>query len=102
MQTRAFPVAETNREGGLHFQARACLQDLEGLEDEREDDVMQVLCIEGGKSDTAQQKIGLLDLGVSEVPVDQVTDEIPNSAQELRSRHVVATPMKYEFKNNFK
>ena len=53
MQTCAFPVAETDGEDGLHFQARACLQGLEGLE--REDDVIQVLCKKkgGGKSDTA-------------------------------------------------
>ena len=51
MQTRAFPVAETDGEDGLHFQARACLQGHEGLE--REDDVIQVLCKKGGKSDTA-------------------------------------------------
>ena len=37
MQTRAFPVAETDGEDGLHFQAQACLQDHKGLENERED-----------------------------------------------------------------
>ena len=42
-----------------------------------------MLCKEGGKSDTAKRKIGLLDLGVSEVPVDEVTNEIPDSAEEL-------------------
>ena len=39
-KTRVFPVAETDGEDGLHFQARACLQDHEGLENEREDDVI--------------------------------------------------------------
>ena len=43
-----FPVAETDSEDGLHFQAGACLQEHEGLEDKREDNVMQVLCKEGG------------------------------------------------------
>ena len=38
----------------------------------------------GGKSDTEKQKIGLLDLGVSKVPVDHVTNEAPDAAEELR------------------
>ena len=84
---RAFPVAETDGELGLHFQARACLQGLEGLE--REDNVIQVLCKEeGGKSDIAWRKVRLLDLGALEVP--EVTNEVPNSAEELGSRLVVA------------
>ena len=51
MQTRVFPVAETDSEDSLHFEARACLQGHEGLE--REDDVIQVLCKKGGKSGIA-------------------------------------------------
>ena len=86
MQTHAFLVAETDGEDGLHFQARACLQGLEGLG--REDDVIQVLCKKGEKSDIAKRKIRLLDLGASEVP--EVTNEVPNSAEELGSRLVVA------------